>query len=251
MTDTETHEFSNGLQLVLERLPKAKSAGVAVGFPVGGRTEKPEVSGISHYLEHIIFKGTKSVTNVDAAFRKLGARNNAMTDVDTTVYVAECPKKHSVKTLELWLHLLSQASIDPEQFERERGVILSEYFISGRQPRLSRGKNRNINPVQKSPAVHHRNRFRRNHKGRNKLRNAQLFPLFLQPVKHGHLGFGRPHNEQAHRLCEPPRLLDAALEKSRHFLQDFSSSRIFSDRTSSPDQTSPSWSGSQQPVGLR
>jgi predicted Zn-dependent peptidase len=134
MTDTETHKFSNGLRLVLERLPKANSAGVAVGFPVGGRTERPEVSGISHYLEHMIFKGTKSVTNVDAAFRQLGARNNAMTDVDTTVYVAECPKKHSVKTLELWLHLLSQASIDHEQFERERGVILSEYFITEDNP---------------------------------------------------------------------------------------------------------------------
>jgi predicted Zn-dependent peptidase len=134
MTDTETHKFSNGLRLVLERLPKSKSAGVAVGFPVGGRTEEPDVSGISHYLEHMIFKGTKSVTNVDAAFRELGARNNAMTDVDATVYVAECPRKHSVKTLEFWLHLLSQARIDPEQVERERGVILSEYFITEDNP---------------------------------------------------------------------------------------------------------------------
>jgi predicted Zn-dependent peptidase len=134
MTDTETHRFSNGLQLVLERLPKSKSAGVAVGFPVGGRTEKPEVSGISHYLEHMIFKGTKTVKNVEAMFRNIGARNNAMTDVDATVYVAECPMKYSINTLELWLHLLSQARIDPEQFERERGVILSEYFITEDNP---------------------------------------------------------------------------------------------------------------------
>jgi predicted Zn-dependent peptidase len=134
MTDTETHKFSNGLQLVLEPLPKSKSAGVAVGFPVGGRTEKPEISGISHYLEHMIFKGTKTVKNVEAMFRNLGARNNAMTDVDATVYVAECPMKYSINTLELWLHLLSQASIDPEQFERERGVILSEYFITEDNP---------------------------------------------------------------------------------------------------------------------
>ena len=134
MTETETHKFSNGLQLVLEKLPNAKSAGVAVGFPAGGRTEEPDVSGISHFLEHMIFKGTRTVKNVDAAFEKLGARNNAWTDVDATIYIAECPKKHSIRTLDLWLHLLSEASIEPEQLERERGVILSEYFISEDNP---------------------------------------------------------------------------------------------------------------------
>jgi predicted Zn-dependent peptidase len=134
MTDTETHKLSNGLQLVLEKLPKAKSAGVAVGFPVGGRTEEPDVSGISHYLEHMIFKGTRTVKNVDETFQKLGARNNAWTDVDTTVYVAECPKQYSIRVLDLWLHLLSEASIKPEEFERERGVILSEYFIGEDNP---------------------------------------------------------------------------------------------------------------------
>jgi len=134
MTDTETHKFSNGLQLVLEKLPKAKSAGVAIGFPVGGRTEKPDVSGISHYLEHMIFKGTKTVKSVDTTFDKLGARNNAWTDVDATIYIAESPKKYSINVLDLWLHLLSEASIEPEELERERGVILSEYFITEDNP---------------------------------------------------------------------------------------------------------------------
>jgi predicted Zn-dependent peptidase len=134
MTDTETHKFSNGLLLVLEKLPKAKSAGVAVGFPVGGRTEEPYVSGISHYLEHMIFKGTSTVKNVEAAFEKLGARNNAMTEVDATIYVAECPKEHAIRVLDLWLHLLSEVAIEPQEFETERGVILSEYFITEDNP---------------------------------------------------------------------------------------------------------------------
>lgn len=134
MTDIDTYRFSNGLKLVLENLPKSKSAGVAVGFPVGGHTEEAEVSGISHYLEHMIFKGTKSVSNVDATFHGFGAKNNAMTEVDATVYVAECPQKYALKTLELWLQLLSEASLGAEEFERERGVILSEYFISEDNP---------------------------------------------------------------------------------------------------------------------
>jgi len=134
MTNTEIYKFSNGLQLVLERLSKAKSAGVAVGFPVGGRTEEADVAGISHYLEHMIFKGTRAIKNVDATFEKLGARNNAWTDVDSTVYIAESPKKYSTRVLGLWLHLLSEASIDPDEFERERGVILSEYYITEDNP---------------------------------------------------------------------------------------------------------------------
>ena len=134
MTDTETYKFSNGLKLVLENLPESKSAGVAVGFPVGGCTEEADVSGISHFLEHMIFKGTRTTQNVDTAFEKVGARNNAMTDVDATVYVAECPREYSVRVLELWLHLLSETFIEPEKLERERGVILSEYFITEDNP---------------------------------------------------------------------------------------------------------------------
>ena len=134
MRDTEAHKFSNGLQLILEKLPNSKSAGVAVGFPVGGRTEETDVSGISHYLEHMIFKGTRTTQNVETTFEKLGARNNAMTDVDATIYVAECPRKYSMRVLELWLHLLSETSIELERLERERGVILSEYFITEDNP---------------------------------------------------------------------------------------------------------------------
>jgi len=134
MTPVETHRFSNGLTLMLEKLPRCKSVGIAVGFPAGGRTEKAEVSGISHYLEHMIFKGTATVRNVDAAFQRVGANINAVTEVDSTVYIAECPKENGVKTLGLWLQFLSEASIDSVEFERERGVILSEYFISEDNP---------------------------------------------------------------------------------------------------------------------
>jgi predicted Zn-dependent peptidase len=119
---------------MLERLPRCKSVGIAVGFPAGGRTEKAEVSGISHYLEHMIFKGTATVRNVDAAFQRVGANINAVTEVDSTVYIAECPKENGVKALGLWLQFLSEASIDSAEFERERGVILSEYFISEDNP---------------------------------------------------------------------------------------------------------------------
>jgi predicted Zn-dependent peptidase len=134
MTSIETHTFSNGLKLVLERLPGCRSGGIAIGFPAGGRTEEPKVSGISHYLEHMIFKGTKTIRYFDRTFEEVGASTNAVTDVDTTVYIARCPKRSTIRTLKLWLQLLAEASLDPEEFERERGVILSEYFITEDNP---------------------------------------------------------------------------------------------------------------------
>jgi predicted Zn-dependent peptidase len=134
MTAFEKHRFSNGLLLVLEKLPKCRSVGIAIGFPAGGRNEKAEVSGISHYLEHMIFKGTKTVRNVDKAFEREGASANAMTEDDSTVYLAECPRENGVEVLRLWLQFLSEASIDRQEFERERGVIISEYYISEDNP---------------------------------------------------------------------------------------------------------------------
>jgi len=134
MTAMETHKFSNGLKLTLERLSRCRSTGIAIGFPAGGRNEETKVSGISHYLEHMIFKGTEAVKNIDTAFERVGANTNAFTAVDATVYVAECPKENTLKTLEMWLQFLSEASIDTEEFERERGVILSEYFLTEDNP---------------------------------------------------------------------------------------------------------------------
>lgn len=134
MTAMETHEFSNGLKLILEKLPGSRSIGIAIGFPAGGRTEQAKVSGISHYLEHMIFKGTDTVEDVHKTFEQVGANINAVTDVDATVYLAECPRGNALEALGLWLRLLSEASIDPEEFECERGVILSEYFITEDRP---------------------------------------------------------------------------------------------------------------------
>jgi predicted Zn-dependent peptidase len=151
MTEIEKHRFSNGLVLALEKLPGCSSAGVAIGFPAGGRTEESEISGISHYLEHMIFKGTDRVKNIDAMFEHVGAITNATTEVDSTVYLAECPKETAFKTLEMWLQFLSEAAIDYAEFERERGVILSEYFITEDNPDFLVDKNATLSLFKGHP----------------------------------------------------------------------------------------------------
>jgi len=151
MTAMETHKFSNGLRLMLEKLPRCRSIGIAIGFPAGGRNERAEASGISHYLEHMIFKGTKTIKNIDKAFERVGANTNAFTEIDATVYLAECPKENALKTLEMWLQFLSEASIDPEEFEHERGVILSEYFLTEDNPDFLVDKNATLSLFKGHP----------------------------------------------------------------------------------------------------
>jgi len=151
MTAMETHEFSNGLRLILEKLPRCRSTGIAIGFPAGGRNENAKVSGISHYLEHMVFKGTKTVKSIDTAFERVGASSNAVTGVDATVYLAECPKENALKTLKMWLQFLSEASIDPQEFERERGVILSEYFLTEDNPDFLVDKNATLSLFRGHP----------------------------------------------------------------------------------------------------
>src|SRR5262249_20824018 len=85
-----THRLPNGLQLIGETSPSARS--VALGFFVrtGSRDERPAVCGVSHFLEHMVFKGTPRRTALDVTldFDRIGASNNAATSSEYTVYYA-------------------------------------------------------------------------------------------------------------------------------------------------------------------
>src|SRR5213078_2577570 len=85
-----THRLPNGLQLIGETSPSARS--VALGFFVrtGSRDETPDVSGVSHFLEHMMFKGTprRTALDVNLDFDRIGASYNAYTSEENTVYYA-------------------------------------------------------------------------------------------------------------------------------------------------------------------
>src|SRR5215470_12707425 len=85
-----THKLPNGLQLIGETSPSARS--VALGFFVrtGSRDETSEVSGVSHFLEHMMFKGTprRTALDVNLDFDRIGASYNAYTSEENTVYYA-------------------------------------------------------------------------------------------------------------------------------------------------------------------
>jgi predicted Zn-dependent peptidase len=119
--------LSNGLSIIGEVNKAAKS--VAVGFFVktGSRDESAEINGVSHYLEHMLFKGTEKISafEVNEAFDKTGAQFNAFTSEENTVYYAAILPEYLAKVTGLWIELMRPALRD-DDFNMEKNVIKEE-----------------------------------------------------------------------------------------------------------------------------
>src|SRR6478672_9865883 len=122
-----SHQLPNGLQLIGETSPSARS--VAVGFFVrtGSRDERPEVSGVSHFLEHMMFKGTprRTALDVNLDFDRIGASYNAYTSEENTVYYAALLPEYLPKAVDILADIL-RPSLRVEDFTTEKEVILEE-----------------------------------------------------------------------------------------------------------------------------
>ena len=121
------HQLSNGLNIVAELTPSVHS--VAAGFFVrtGARDEMSDVSGVSHFLEHMAFKGNDkySADDVNRIFDEVGARYNASTGEDVTTYYAAVLPEYLATTMEM-LAVLMQPSLRQDDFDMEKNVILEE-----------------------------------------------------------------------------------------------------------------------------
>jgi predicted Zn-dependent peptidase len=122
-----SHKLHNGLQLLGESSPHALS--VAVGFFVrtGSRDEEPQLSGVSHYLEHMAFKGNEKRTafEVNRDFDRIGANHNAYTSEENTVYYASVLPEYLPQAMDLVANLL-MPSLRPDDFNVEKDVIINE-----------------------------------------------------------------------------------------------------------------------------
>ena len=89
----EQTELANGLRIVTETMPEARSVSLGVWVRVGGRDEAPELSGASHFLEHLLFKGTaqRSARQIAEAVDSVGGEMNAFTAREHTAYYARLP----------------------------------------------------------------------------------------------------------------------------------------------------------------
>jgi len=120
--------LANGIRVVSETLPKSRSVSIGVWVKVGARHESPELSGTSHFIEHLFFKGTKKRTAKDIAIEmdSIGGEMNAYTSQETTTYYAKVVDEHLPVAIDLLSDILLSSKFDPVEMEKERKVILEE-----------------------------------------------------------------------------------------------------------------------------
>jgi predicted Zn-dependent peptidase len=128
----EVVTLDNNLKLQFVSIPGARSTLFSVGFFAGSMYEegfgKGSNDGISHFIEHMFFKGTPSRTTkqINDDFSRLGADLNAYTSYDHTAFYSKVPTRNLRKTAEIWKDLLRNRFIDPNEFNIEKEVVLQE-----------------------------------------------------------------------------------------------------------------------------
>src|SRR5580698_5388552 len=121
------HQLSNGLDIIAEINPDAHSFAAGMYVNTGSRDETFEINGVSHFLEHMMFKGSSKYTweDVNRIFDEIGARYNAYTSQEMTAYYANVLPEFTEKAIEHLSHLLRPA-IRKADFDTEKNVILEE-----------------------------------------------------------------------------------------------------------------------------
>jgi len=118
----------NGLRVLVVPMRDRDSAGVAIWAKTGGRYETAKLSGASHYLEHMLFKGTKTRTTrqIKEEIEGVGGMLNAFTGEETTCYFAKLLSRHYPAALEVLSDMVNNATLTSVELEKERTVILEE-----------------------------------------------------------------------------------------------------------------------------
>jgi len=118
----------NGIRVITEEIPFFKSASLGFWINTGSRSESLAQNGISHFIEHMMFKGTekRNATEIAEIMDSVGGQLNAFTEKEQTCYYVRVVDIHVPLALELLADMLVSSVFDPVEIERERGVILEE-----------------------------------------------------------------------------------------------------------------------------
>jgi predicted Zn-dependent peptidase len=131
-----THTLKNGLQIVGQPMPDFESVAVSYYVRTGSRDEyNPDIAGVSHFLEHMVFKGTKTLDwqQITLEFNKIGAELNAFTSNEATVFYARVLGEYLDKAVSL-LSDMMYPRLDESDFQMEKEVIVNEIARSEDQP---------------------------------------------------------------------------------------------------------------------
>lgn len=136
MSKQQITTLPNGLRVATDEMKDVETVSVGVFVNTGSRNEIPAINGISHFLEHMAFKGTKtrSAKQIAEEFEGIGGRINAYTSKEKTVYYAKVLKKHAEFAVEFLADILQNSTFDKVELEKERGVILQEIAMTNDTP---------------------------------------------------------------------------------------------------------------------
>jgi predicted Zn-dependent peptidase len=130
--------LSNGLRVVTADMPAAKSVACFVMIAAGSRYETRDTNGIAHFAEHMFFKGTENrptARQIAGEIDAIGGEFNAFTGKEYTGYYVKCAAEHRDTALDVLVDMLRYSRFDPEEIEREKGVIVEEMNMYYDTPR--------------------------------------------------------------------------------------------------------------------
>ncbi len=128
----------NGLRLLAAPMPQVQSVACFIMLAAGSRYETPETSGIAHFAEHMFFKGTErrpTAQQIGLELDGIGAEFNAFTGKEYTGYYVKCAAEHRQHAFDVLVDMLRHSTFEPEEIEREKGVIIEEMNMYFDTPR--------------------------------------------------------------------------------------------------------------------
>jgi predicted Zn-dependent peptidase len=134
----ERHTLDNGLRVLTSNLDHAQSVTCMVMLAAGSRYETPDTNGIAHFSEHMFFKGTErrpTARDIAGEIDSIGGEFNAFTGKEYTAYYVKCAAEHRDVALDVIVDMLRNSRFDPEEIEREKGVIIEEMNMYFDTPR--------------------------------------------------------------------------------------------------------------------
>src|SRR5215212_10475990 len=134
----ERQTLANGLRLLTAPIDHAQSVSCFVMLAAGSRYETPDTSGIAHFAEHMFFKGTErrpTAREIGMEVDSLGAEFNAFTSKEYTGYYVKCAADYRDPALDVLVDMIRNSKFEPEEIEREKGVIVEEMNMYYDTPR--------------------------------------------------------------------------------------------------------------------
>lgn len=125
------YQLQNGIRVVTEKIPYFRSVSIGVWFMAGALYEDPDKSGIPHFIEHMLFKGTKNRTakQIAQAMDAVGGQLNAFTAKECTCYYSNVIDEHLPTAVDVLSDMVINSLLDPVEMDKEKGVVLEEILM--------------------------------------------------------------------------------------------------------------------------